>query len=618
MINWLIRNRVLLFTGVTLLTLFLIGCISLLRLDFRFDGFFPREDPEYQYYEEYQDLFFEAQNYMIAVALESPGDDIFNRPFLEQADSLFYRIQQIPGIDSASLGTRFPYLRRRGMSYRERPFLDWDSEKDLAASRERVSEDSLFKGAFASRNLTYLCSYFFIDPAIFDSPERDRVSRDIDEVLEQTELKSQVTGIPYIRTQYIDKLGAELLLFLTLAAVLLLTSLLWLYRTFWGVVVPLLTAVGALGVTLGLMGLTGEPLTILSNLLIPIMFVVAMSDVIHLLTKFMSRVKDGMNRKEALQVTLKQIGLATFLTSLTTAIGFGALTVSRIGPIRSFGLYAAIGVLATFVVAVAILAFALLKLRPEQFSRPNSFSNSTFWDRNLRKLYVLIFRRPRAVALGVGLLILVSFLLMFRIPFDNYLIQDMSKKDPVRIAMHFFEDEMYGIRSFELGIHARPGQQVDDLEVLQQMEKIEDFLAQTGYFSPFFSPASFIKNANYLYHFNREKHRELPDSQEEVDELFNFASLNGADPILSRLMNEDRSRARINSRIPDIGTEAFQQMREQLNAFIATETDTTVYKHHLTGPCLPDRAKSYLPERQSITGAIDRFYPGRRDHGTAV
>lgn len=595
MTDWLIRNRKGFFWGAVILTLALVAGISQLRIDFRFDGFFPKDDPEFHYYQEYQDLFYESQNFLVAIALESPEDDIFDQAFLQKADSTFALIAALKGVDSVALGTQFEQLKRSGLGYTSKPFLEWDTENKLAQSKKRILRDSLFVGSFAGRSLKHICGFFYLEPELFDSPERDVVNRKIKNYVVESGLENYISGIPYIRTQYIDKLSTELLLFLSLSALLLLSALVILYRTTWGVVVPLLVAFSALGCTLGLMGLTGESLSILSNLLIPIMFVVSMSDVIHLMTKYQSIAREGGDRIDALRKTLRQIGLATFLTSLTTAIGFGALTISRIGPIRAFGLYAAIGVLLTFVVAVAILSFVLPRMRPDQFARGNAFANSPSWDKRLLQLNAFILRRPRQIALTMGLLVVLSITLMFRIPFDNYLIQDMGKKDEAQIAMRFFEKEMYGMRSFELGIHAAEGYVVTDKKVLDEMAKIEGHLKLEGYFSPFFSPSAFVQQANYLSHFNREKHRKIPGNQEDVDELFNFASLNGADPVISQLMSEDRKRARIHARIPDIGTDAFRSMHEGMEAFIKTNCDTTVFSHRMTGHAfLTERNLTYL------------------------
>lgn len=587
------RTKILLIIG--LLTMLFVGGITQLKFSFSFEGFFPKEDVEYQYYEAYRERFFEDQNYMIPIAVEAPEGNIFDREFLAFADSFFSKIETLPGIDSMSVATRVKEVRRRGLGLSSRPYLRYGTDAQLEASRKRVSKDSLFIGIYAGRSLKHICGYFYLDKAIFDSPERDHLSRNIDGVVEAFGVNAVISGIPYIRTQYIEKLSSELLLFMSLSALLLMLALVWLYRSFWGVALPLLTAFAALAWTLGLMGFTDEPLGILSNLLIPIIFVVSMSDVIHLMTKYQAMIEAGHGKYEALKMTLRQIGLATFLTSLTTSIGFGALMISRMEPIGAFGLYAAIGVLFTFVVAVGILTFSLPIMKPGRLMRKNALAQSAFWDQSMGWMHRLLLKRPLPIVLmWIGILAL-SIFYTSRIPLDNYLMEDMSPRDKVQRSMAFYDEEFYGMRAFEMAIHTKGDFQVTDREVLVEMAKIQDHLAQHQFFSPFFSAASFVQNANFVYHYNRPQHFALPDSQSAIDELLNLSRLNGGGPILDRIIGDDGQMGRISTRLPDIGTGAFQVLRKGLEDYIATECDTAVFSYHITGHAmLTERNLVYL------------------------
>ena len=476
-----------------------------------------------------------------------------------------------------------------------RPYLRYGSESALEASKKRVKSDSLFVGLYTGRSLKHVCGYFYLDKAIFDSPERDALSRNIDKVVADFGVKATISGVPYIRTQYIEKLSKELLLFMGLSALLLTGALVWLYRSFWGVALPLITAFAALGWTLGLMGMTGQPLGILSNLLIPIMFVVSMSDVIHLITKYQALIHLGKDKLSALKLALQQIGLATFLTSLTTSIGFGALMISRMEPIRVFGLYAAAGVLFTFVVAIAILTFSLPALKPERLMKSGGLAQSPFWDRSMGWTYRLLQQYPIPLVLMWGVLLAASIFYTTRIPLDNYLMEDMSPRDIVQKSMSFYDEEFYGMRVFEMAIHAKDTHQISDREVLVEMAKIQDHLATHKFFSPFFSAASFVQNANYVYHYNRPQHFTLPDSQAAIDELMNLALLNGGGPMLTRIIGDNGQMGRISSRLPDIGTSAFLTLRRGLEDYIATECDTTVFSYHITGHAmLTERNLVYL------------------------
>ncbi len=60
---------------------------------------------------------------------------------------------------------------------------------------------------------------------------------------------------------------------------------------------------------------------------------------------------------------LKKVGVATLLTSLTTALGFVTLIAVNMEPVQNFGIFTAVGVLLAFVLSILFIPaiFMLLK-----------------------------------------------------------------------------------------------------------------------------------------------------------------------------------------------------------------------------------------------------------------
>ncbi|RMG72759.1 MAG: hypothetical protein D6722_04860 [Bacteroidetes bacterium] len=603
MVDGILRYRTWLLAALGGLTLLMAAGIGRLEISFSFENFYSKDDPEYAYYEQYQALFTEEQNYMIYVAVRAPGATVFDSAFLAQADTLFAGLAALPGVDSAISPLAVPRLRRRGMGIQAQPYLRYDSPDALARARAQVTADSALLGAFITRDSAHLCGYLFIDPEIFDDQARDVLSRTVVRRLEASGLNHVISGIPYIRTAYVDTIADELLLFLSLAIMLIATVLFLTYRNLWGVLIPMAAVVVSLIWILGFMGGTGQTVNLISNMLIPIMFVVGTSDIIHLKTTYLHEVRKGNSRKEAMRITLREIGFALFLTSLTTAVGFGSLLVSRVPPIRDFGLYAAIGVMFTYLITVIILPNALLWRRDRGYLKGPSLENGQNWPRMMLRLYTLTRRYPRQVALAFAGALVACGLLIFRIPTDTYLIEDIGKEDPTRKAMEFFEAQSYGLRPFELGIHTRGDSvHIMDRAVLVEIDKIERWLAEQNRFSPFLSPAAVVREGNYLYHYNRERYRSIPEDQAQIDELLAFAQLNGGD-LLRRVVSPDGQIGRISSRLPDIGTDAFEELYRELDAYIATQCDTTLFTYRPTGHAyLTEHNLMYV--RRSLLGGL--------------
>lgn len=604
MIESLLKRRKQILWIIIGITLFLAWGLSKLQISFSFEDFYPQDDPEFIYYSQYQDRFSEEQNYMIYLALKSPQGDVFQPDFIADADALFEDLGATSGIDSFLTATNFTFVERKGLGFQQSPWLAWESEEALKASKNRILEDSTMGGIFTTKNQDYLCAYFFIESEIFDSDVRDELSRSLDEKLEASGFEYVLTGIPYIRTKYVEVIERELVLFVSLAFVFILAVLFFTYRNFVGILIPQLAVLTGLLWILGFMGWTGQTINLINNLLIPIVFVVGMSDVIHLNTSYLAQIRMGMSRWEAMKKTLQEIGLSILLTSITTAIGFASLFVSKIPPIRDFGLYAAAGVIFTFIVSVVILPYLMLGVEPQKFLKQKSLENQQGWTPFFDWIYKLS-KEKAAWVFGTFLItIIASIFLIFNISMDTFLIEDIGDKDPTRISMEFFEENSYGLRPFEMGFEMKDtSRKVSDREVLIEVEKIQNFLKSKAEFSPFISPVSFVTEANYIFHFNRARYRRIPSNQAEIDQFFGMAQINGGGELLNRVMTPDGKYGRVSSRTADIGTYQFEALTNELNDFISQEVDTSLFSYKITGHAyLTEHNLNYI--RSSLLGGL--------------
>src|SRR5690606_10470904 len=109
----------------------------------------------------------------------------------------------------------------------------------------------------------------------------------------------------------------------------------------WGIIIPLIIVLFSMFWTVGIMAAIGQPFNLVLTVLPSIIFVVAMSDVVHLVTKYIDELRLGKSKFEAIKIAYREIGFATLLTSATTAIGFLTLLTVSMKPVQAFGIYTA-------------------------------------------------------------------------------------------------------------------------------------------------------------------------------------------------------------------------------------------------------------------------------------
>jgi predicted RND superfamily exporter protein len=171
---------------------------------------------------------------------------------------------------------------------------------------------------------------------------------------EAPQLTLDLTGLPVLRDQASRALRRDMLIFnslgLSLAVVLSASVARSLRSTVVACVPPFVGAVWAMGI----LGLCGMPVNILTSVVPSLALVVGTCDSIHFIEDMRRSVRRGIDPLAASTGALTRVGTACGLTSIVTAIGFASLVAARIEAVRLFGMAAAAGALASFA-AVSLL-----------------------------------------------------------------------------------------------------------------------------------------------------------------------------------------------------------------------------------------------------------------------
>lgn len=96
-----------------------------------------------------------------------------------------------------------------------------------------------------------------------------------------------------------------------------------------------------------------------NDVVLPVLLsLVGLTDGVHLMVQIRRLRASGLPEREAAREGIREVGLACWLTSLTTAIGFGSLSLAHHEIVREFGWCCVIGVGLTFVAVITIIPLA--------------------------------------------------------------------------------------------------------------------------------------------------------------------------------------------------------------------------------------------------------------------
>ena len=171
-------------------------------------------------------------------------------------------------------------------------------------------------------------------------------------------------GVPMIADDMITFIRNDLVVFGIGVAVFLVIVLGAIFREARWVLLPLAGCVYAGLLMIGVLGLTGWKVTVISSNFLALMLIITISMNIHLTVRYRQLHRDfpALSHHELVATTLRRMVWPCLYTALTTIIGFGSLVFSGIKPVIDFGWMMSIGLAVTFATAFTLFPAIVLLL----------------------------------------------------------------------------------------------------------------------------------------------------------------------------------------------------------------------------------------------------------------
>ncbi|MCC5922629.1 MAG: MMPL family transporter [Crocinitomicaceae bacterium] len=565
-----------------------------IQLDYNFEDFYPANDDESQFFYEYR-TNFESDNDFLLLAITNQGNDVLEEQFLYRLHNLTDAIAHIDMVKDVRSIINTPIVRLRGPSVTVTPIIDLghfqrEFSENIILSHPRLTSFLI------SDDLKSLC--LFIDHQDFLSKEKsDRIVEDIRNTLEAHNITDfKMAGRTVGQLFYIDIMTNELRTYVGLS-LLLVIIILWIaFRSIWGVIIPMIVVVGSTVWIIGWMAFRGEPFNILLTILPPIMFVVAVSDVIHLVSKYIELLRDGKPKLAAIQISFKEIGWATLLTSLTTAIGFFSLLFVNVQPIQVFGKFVGIGVLMAFCLTFMTLPFLFYFTKTPRIVREN---RRNFWRPIMQFFMLWTLRHRRVIPWVVALFLAVFIYGAYQVKTNNFIMDDIRDGVPMKADFAFFDEHFAGIRPFEMAVQLRDTSlQFWDKVVLDEMARVENYLEKEYGVAIRMSLIRAIQLLDPLANTSVSDTIQQIPPWDNVRAFRNYkrAILSANEGQLWRsIVNENFGVARIAGNIPDWGSIVVQEKNDGLYTFLSEELKSEILVFQPTGSAhLLDKNMRYL------------------------
>lgn len=356
------------------------------------------------------------------------------------------------------------------------------SPQRYAAVRDKAMRNPLVIGQLLSGNgettiLVIRFDWLFVRSDQECTEKIKEVAQSVVEQYPELDFKFQVTGavpmyVAAIRSQQANVVKYQLIGYGMIALMALI-----LFRGFSAVFVCALAP--ALGVfwTLGVIRYLNLERNPFNDVVLPVMLaLVGLTDGVHLMVQIRKLRSEGMSGRQAAIEGIREVGFACFLTSLTTAIGFGSLYLAHHEVVREFGYCCVIGVILTFI--AVILAIPLACMTPLG-NRIHIGQDKSLIDKHLGRISILIdwvLSRPRSIALMGVVSTAVCLCFSLQLKPDERNVDKLPGGSEAALGMTYMDKAFGGLEFGAIEIQWNDQVDGDAVEVMQVITEVDALL----------------------------------------------------------------------------------------------------------------------------------------------
>ncbi|WP_026952110.1 efflux RND transporter permease subunit [Algoriphagus mannitolivorans] len=561
----------ILFGFAILCSILLLSLGPKLRFDYDFEQFFPDSDADLTFYREFSKTFGTDNDYLL-LAFEKRDEEGLS-DFLINLKTLQEDLESSAQVNTvlSVWDIQKPVIGLFGL--RVIPAL----EVKEGAVNWNINPNDL-KGTFSSKTGD---SWLLLvkNRAGISKEEGDLLYQKIRGHIESSPLHLKaVAGKIQTQGDFVVLMQQEFGMFFALSLILMLGLLIAVFRTWWGVLIPVLVlGIGVLWAFALILGI-GKSLALMSVMQPTIFLVVGLSALVHIFTHFQKKRKLGLAHEQAVRESFQELFVPVSLTVLTTALGFLSLYFTTIPALKDFGLTTGIGILAVFAAVLGFAPFLLYRLGKSTKTK-YSFSSAEI---GMAPFFIWIVGNRRWIPWAFLSLSVFGIWAGNQIPVNGFLLDNLPEDHPIQQDFIFFDEEFGGSNPIE--IYLKTGLNSSSLveyEVLQQIETVEHKLQELFPKAEFISPITLVKALNQAQNQGSERAFTFPSQGQFLrmkSYLGRFIDRSGKE-----VLTLDRKEGRIGGRIPDLGTLEMERKRAEFFSFLENEVDQDLLQVRWTG-----------------------------------
>ena len=255
-------------------------------------------------------------------------------------------------------------------------------------------------------------------------------------------------GLPMISDDMMSYVRSDILVFGIGVFLFIIITLWFIFKKIKLVVIPLLGCAFSVGTMVGVLGLLGWKVTVISSNFIALMLILNMAMNIHITVRYLQIKKEFENFsiQDAVYEASSKMFLPIFYTALTTICAFLSLIFSGIKPIIDFGWMMTLGLIVS-----VIITFTLVPALLNTFSSVEDSVNQKEDKSRITNALSNFTRNNTSAIFGSALIVIIlSIFGISKLEVENSFINYFDKKTEIYKGMKLIDDKLGGTTTLDI------------------------------------------------------------------------------------------------------------------------------------------------------------------------
>ena len=365
--------------------------------------------------------------------------------------------------------------------------------------------------------------------------------------------KIYLGGIPMIADDMMSFIKSDIIVFGFGVFIFIILTLWFIFKNLKWVIMPLLGCTTSVIVMIGLLGLIGWKVTVISSNFIALMLILNMAMNIHVTVRFLQLKKElpDLSKSEAVLKASKKMMLPILYTVLTTICAFLSLVFSGIKPIIDFGWMMTLGLIVSLLVTFLLLPSLLNLLSSENEIKIQNTEKSL-----ITSLLSSFTKKNRILIYGTSIVIIITSLIgISKLEVENSFINYFNKETEIYKGMKKIDDDLGGTTPLNIILKFPKKKEISDDEFSEWEDENEQETDKSKYWFTRDKMDKILKVHDYV------------DSLPEVGKVLSFGSILRVAEDLNNKKLQSLEIAVLYSKIPN------EIKKEIITPYISVEKD---------------------------------------------